>query len=61
MAKDITKKNRRRVRKFKKRYAQIIDSTIGKMGNATMPELWVELDRIKQDMADEIQARGLML
>ena len=59
MSKDFTKKNRRRVRKFNKRYEQIIGATIKNMGNETMDRLWQELDRIKQDMADEIETRGL--
>ena len=61
MAKDFTRKNKRRVRKFNARYATIIDDAIKRMGNNTFAELNAEFDRIREMMAEEIELRGLVL
>jgi hypothetical protein len=61
MAKHCTRKNRVKIRRFDKKWSKIINDTIARMGDSTMPELFVEFEKIKEQMASEIQERGLRM
>ena len=45
---------------FENKYQAAIDETVKRMGSSTMAELWVELDKIKEQMAEEIE-KGICL
>ena len=60
MAKDHNRKNKRRCRKFVKKYDALIGLTMRKVQTNTFTDADPSFDDIRNMMAQEIQGRGLM-
>lgn len=43
------------------KYSRLIDKTIKRMGDKTMPELWKTLDKLKARMQKECAREGVIL
>lgn len=43
------------------KYDKLINETIERMKDQTMEELWCELDKLKQEMANEFELAGIKL
>ena len=50
--------NRQKVKmhRLEKKYSKIIEKTLKEYKDKTMEELWVELDRIKAELKEEMDA-----
>lgn len=44
-----------------KKYDKLVGKTIDKMKDASMAELWAELDILKKDMVNELNEAGVVL
>lgn len=44
-----------------KKYDKLVDKTIEKMKDNSMGELWCELDKLKEQMAQEFKQAGIPL
>lgn len=47
--------------RIEKKYSKLIDQIIERMKDCTISELWVELDKLKEQMRQEFIKAGLLL
>lgn len=52
---------RSRLRRIQKKYDKLIGKLLKEMKDNTMGELWAELDKLKQQMAEEFERAGIVL
>lgn len=54
-------KSKETLQSIEKKYSLRIDRLIKRMSNATMSELWVELDKLKEKMRKDLEKAGIDL
>ncbi len=50
-----------KLRKIERKYSKLIGKTIEKMKDNTMQELWVELGKLEEKMAIDLEKAGIKL
>lgn len=48
-------------RKIERKYGHLISKTIERMKDKTMAELWMELDKLEEQMKQDFEKAGLLL
>lgn len=57
----LPRKIRIRKGRIEKKYTKLVEELIEKMKDASMGELWAELDKLKLQMKDEFIKAGIIL
>lgn len=58
---ELSRSQKLKRRRIEKKYSKLIDETIQQMGEATMCDLWTELDKLKEQMRLDFIKAGIRL
>lgn len=58
---EMSKSQKIKRKRIEKKYSKLIDETIQSMQSATMGELWIELDKLKEQMRLDFIKAGIPL
>lgn len=57
----MSRRQKIKQRRIEKKYSKLIDETIQRMGESRMCDLWVELDKLKEQMRLDFIKAGIPL